>query len=242
MKFSKNDIVGQVVAHDYRAAAVFKQFGIDFCCKGNRSIADVCTRKNLSPETVLERLARATEASDAPADNFKDWDLDLLADYIEKRHHRYVTEKIAEIMPFLNKVVRVHGERHPELLEIEALFRGAAEELIHHMKKEEMILFPYVRNLVRAARDGKETPAPPFGTVENPIRVMQHEHDTEGDRFRKIAELSNNYTPPEDACTTYRVVFLMLKAFEEDLHLHIHLENNILFPKAIELEQSGQPA
>lgn len=143
--------------------------------------------------------------------------------------------KIQEITPFLHKVVRVHGNLHPELIEIEQLFKESAGELTAHMKKEELILFPYIRKMVEAQRSGTQVQAP-FGTVHNPIRMMMHEHDSEGERFRKIAALSNNYTPPADACNTYKVTYSLLKEFEEDLHLHIHLENNILFPKSIELE------
>jgi regulator of cell morphogenesis and NO signaling len=159
--------------------------------------------------------------------------MDLLADYIEKKHHRYVEHKIPELKSYLSKVAKVHGERHPELLEIEALFTAAAHELLSHMRKEELILFPFVRNMT----SNSDFQQPPFGTVVNPIEMMKQEHDTEGERFRKISALSNQYTPPLDACTTYKVAFALLKEFEEDLHFHIHLENNILFPKAIETEK-----
>ncbi|MNR31126.1 Iron-sulfur cluster repair protein DnrN [compost metagenome] len=136
-----------------------------------------------------------------------------------------------EIVPFLNKVASVHGDRHPELLEVQQLFRGCVEELTSHMQKEEQILFPFVRQLAT----GKSVQAP-FGSVQNPINMMMHEHTAEGERFRRIVELTDNYMPPEDACNTYKVTFALLQEFEEDLHLHIHLENNIMFPRAIALE------
>ena len=139
-------------------------------------------------------------------------------------------------MPFLHKVVKVHGDKHPELIEIEKLFNECAIELTTHMQKEEMILFPFVRKMVTGA---ESIATPIFGTVQNPIKMMMHEHENEGDRFRKIAALTNNYTAPADACNTYTVTYLLLQEFEEDLHLHIHLENNILFPKAIALEQQA---
>lgn len=160
-----------------------------------------------------------------------------MADYIEKKHHRYVEEKTREITPYLDKICRVHGDRHPELFEINEHFNATAGELAAHMKKEELILFPFVRKMAKAKQENTKLEAPHFGTVENPIQMMMHEHTAEGERFRKIETLSNNYTPPEDACNTYRVTFALLKEFEADLHLHIHLENNILFPKAIELEK-----
>ena len=233
MNISKENIVGEVVAKDYRAASVFKSRGIDFCCKGNRSIRDVCEKENLDSSELVEELNQLAKHNVHEAVDYQSWDMDLLADYIEKKHHRYVAKKIPELKAYLNKVAKVHGERHPELLEIENLFTASAQELLAHMQKEETILFPYVRKM--AVKENRQKP--PFGTIQNPIEVMMHEHDTEGDRFRKIAALSNNYTPPQNACATYKVAFALLKEFEEDLHLHIHLENNILFPKAIASEK-----
>jgi regulator of cell morphogenesis and NO signaling len=233
MSFSKENIIGEVVAKDFRTASVFKSHRIDFCCKGNRSIDEVCEKNNLNVDTLIEELNQSAQLSNEGNNDFQSWDMDLLADYIEKKHHRYVEKKIPELKAFLNKISQVHGERHPELIEIEALFTASAHELLAHMQKEEMILFPYVRKMAT----GENHNLPAFGTVQNPINMMMHEHDNEGERFRKIAGLSDNYTPPQDACTTYRVAFAMLNEFEEDLHKHIHLENNILFPKAIKAEK-----
>lgn len=236
MNVSKNDIIGELVAQDYRFASVFKSHKIDFCCQGNKTIEEACVKKNIAVDLVLCDLEFASKKKESPSTDFKTWSLDLLVDYIEKNHHRFVEQAILEIKPYLNKVSSVHGDRHPELVEINHLFTAAASELTNHMKKEELVLFPYVRQMVKAKQENLQVNEPPFGTVQNPIQVMMNEHDTEGDRFRKIAELSNNYTPPEDACNTYRVTFSLLQEFEEDLHLHIHLENNILFPKALQLE------
>ena len=186
----ENQIIGELVARDYRTASVFKKYSID-----------------------------------------------LLADYIEKKHHRYVQDKTLEIQPYLDKICKVHGERHPELLEIKEEFNASAGELAAHMKKEELILFPFIRKMTKAKLENTKVDAAHFGTVKNPIQMMMNEHTVEGNRFRKIEELSNNYTPPLDACNTYRVSFALLKEFEQDLHLHIHLENNILFPRAIEIEK-----
>lgn len=154
-----------------------------------------------------------------------------------KKHHRFVETKIQEILPYLDKITRVHGGHHPELEEVNQLFKESAGELTKHMKKEELILFPFIRKMVKAQQSGEAAQAP-FGTVQNPISAMMQEHDTEGERFRQIAELTHNYTTPEDGCNTYNVTLSLLKEFEEDLHLHIHLENNILFPKAIALEKT----
>lgn len=232
MNISEKTIIGDIVAANYKTAAVFKKAGIDFCCNGNRTIKEACDDKNLSAQNILTEIETQLDATQPIAD-FNAWSADLLADYIEKKHHRYVTTKISEIKPFLEKLTRVHGKQHPELIAVEQLFNESAGELTTHMKKEELILFPFVRAMVE-----KETADinKPFQSVLNPIGMMQHEHNTEGDRFRKIASLTNNYTPPEDACNTYKVTFALLREFEEDLHLHIHLENNILFPKAIAME------
>lgn len=233
MSITKETIVGELVAKDYRAASVFKQYGIDFCCNGNRSIANAC--KDESAITgLIEKLVLATEMKDGSNIDYKAWPLDLLADYVEKKHHRYVQEKSIEILPYLEKVVRVHGERHPELYEVETLFKESVGELTQHMKKEELVLFPIIRKMVSASSSVDTT----FGSVGNPIRAMMAEHDNEGERFRLISKLTDGYVPPADACGTYRVTYSLLKEFEDDLHLHIHIENNILFPKSIELEES----
>ncbi|NDP27755.1 MAG: iron-sulfur cluster repair di-iron protein [Flavobacterium sp.] len=237
MNIQENQIIGELVAKDYRTASVFKKYGIDFCCQGNRTINEACEKKNIDSESVVKDLDAIIQAQGENSTDYKSWPLDLLADYIEKKHHRYVEEKTAEILPYLDKICSVHGERHPELFEIKEHFIATAGELAKHMKKEELILFPFVRKLAKAKHEGAKVNAPQFGTIQNPIEAMMQEHTTEGDRFRKIEELSNNYTPPQDACNTYGVTLGLLKEFEQDLHLHIHLENNILFPKAIELEK-----
>jgi regulator of cell morphogenesis and NO signaling len=231
--------IGAIVAENYRTASVFRKFGIDFCCKGGRTIREASAGKHFNPEEVEQEL-RSLDAggSNGGSIDYRAWPLDLLADYIEKTHHRYVADKTPELRAYLNKINKVHGDRHPELKEIETLFFESSEELLQHMKKEELMLFPYIREMVAAERHHALPKRPPFGAIESPINAMMLEHEQEGDRFARIAELSQGYTPPEDACTTYKVAFANLKAFEEDLHTHIHLENNILFPKSIELDQA----
>ncbi|WP_284462033.1 iron-sulfur cluster repair di-iron protein [Chryseobacterium sp.] len=233
---AKTDFIGNIVAEDFRTAAIFKRHGIDFCCKGGRTIEEACSTKKMDPEKIYEELETLPKNEAATID-FNSWPLDLLADYIEKTHHRYVEEKTQILQAFLEKLCKVHGKRHPELFEINALFNESAHDLAAHMKKEELILFPFVRNMMKAKISGRSLPQPVFGTVENPVNMMQHEHTVEGDRFRKIAEITNEYQPPADACNTYKVAFAMLQDFENDLHKHIHLENNILFPRAIQLEK-----
>lgn len=233
---AKTNFIGNIVAEDFRTAAIFKRHGIDFCCKGGRTIEEACSTKKMDPEKIYEEL-EILPKNEAATIDFNSWPLDLLADYIEKTHHRYVEEKTQILQAFLEKLCKVHGERHPELFEINALFNESAHDLAAHMKKEELILFPFVRNMMKAKISGGSLPQPVFGTVENPVNMMQHEHTVEGDRFRKIAEITNEYQPPADACNTYKVAFAMLQDFENDLHKHIHLENNILFPRAIQLEK-----
>lgn len=236
MTITSEKTIGEIVAEDFRTAQIFKKHQIDFCCKGGRSIQSVCEAKNIPMEDLLQELGDIQVERENSQD-YRSWPADLLADYIEKTHHRYVEEKIPVIIPFLEKLCKVHGGRHPELFEITDHFKKSAQDLAAHMKKEELILFPFVRKMVEAKRLGKDLERPHFGTVENPVEMMKHEHDTEGERFRQISMLSNNYTPPADGCTTYRVTFAMLQEFEDDLHTHIHLENNILFPQAIEKEK-----
>jgi regulator of cell morphogenesis and NO signaling len=237
MKITENNIIGELVAHDYHTASIFKKYGIDFCCQGNRTIEDACNTKKIDSKLIIADLNSITQMPIESSIDYQSWPIDLLADYIEKKHHRYVEEKIQEIKSYLEKICRVHGDKHPELIAINQLFSDAASELAVHMKKEELVLFPFVRKMVVVKKSNSPLNPPHFGTVENPIHAMMHEHNNEGERFRKIESLSNNYTPPQDACNTYRVTFALLKEFESDLHLHIHLENNILFPKAIELEK-----
>ncbi|MBS1779872.1 MAG: iron-sulfur cluster repair di-iron protein [Bacteroidetes bacterium] len=241
MNITKETTIGAIVAKDYRAASIFNNSNIDFCCNGNRTIATVCSEQNLSADELISQLQQTVSAtagnSDAVSD-YKSWPLDLLADFIEKKHHRYVTTQIPVIQAYLEKIIRVHGDRHPELQEIKTHFDACAGELTMHMKKEELLLFPFIHKMVQTKQSGSKITGAPFGTVQNPIRAMMHEHDIEGDRFRKIRELSNDYNVPADGCNTYSVTFATLREFEEDLHLHIHLENNILFPKSIELEES----
>jgi len=229
--------IGQFVAEDYRTAAVFSKYKIDFCCNGGRTINEACDKKDIDSNVLLDELNAVLNNKGGESIDYKSWPLDLLIDYIEKKHHRYVEEKIPVLRQFLDKLCRVHGERHPELLKINELFTASAGELASHMKKEELILFPFVKKMVNATLGQGAIQSPQFGSVENPIAMMMQEHDNEGERFREIAKLTNDYNPPADACNTYRVTYAMLEEFEQDLHLHIHLENNILFPKAIKLEQ-----
>ncbi|WP_432222205.1 iron-sulfur cluster repair di-iron protein [Flavobacterium sp. TMP13] len=242
MEILEKTTIGEYVAKDFRTAAVFTQYGIDFCCKGNRTIEEACEKKQFNSNEVEAKVMDVLAMKTDEGIDFNSWPLDLPADYVEKTHHRYVEDKSQILLPFLDKLCKVHGASHPELFKVNDLFIGCAQEMAQHMKKEELILFPFIKKLVKAeATDGKFE-NPHFGTVNNPIEMMMHDHVVEGERFVKIAELTNNYTPPADGCNTYKVTYAMLQEFESDLHKHIHLENNILFPKASKLEEKLRTA
>lgn len=222
--------VSQIVAQNYKTAKVFTAHGIDFCCNGGIPLKEACQQKEVSLNTLVEKIEQALKEPEEI--NFSSMPIDTLAQYIVQTHHHYVRTTLPALTTYLTKLCQVHGERHPELFEIKALFMASAQELTQHMAKEEQVLFPYIQALAASVKGTYPLSEPHFGHIQNPISMMQAEHEQEGERFRKIATLSNNYTPPKGACQTYRVAFSVLQEFEHDLHKHIHLENNILFPKA----------
>jgi regulator of cell morphogenesis and NO signaling len=228
--------VGDVVAADYRAAAVFSTYGIDFCCGGGQTIEETCQARGLNVEQVIGEIRSVCEHEDPAAPKFAEWDAPALIDHIVSKHHTYVRRALPAIAAYTAKLSTVHGPNHPELLEVERIFGDVVAEMTSHMMKEEQILFPYVNQLATAAARHETLPASPFGTVGNPIRMMEDEHESAGNATARIRELTGGYAPPPDACTTYRVCLQELEAFEQDLHAHVHLENNILFPKALRLE------
>jgi len=229
--------IGEIVTENYRTASIFNNYNIDFCCKGNVPFGEACSNKNIDSEKLLNEVKTILNATSDSSLDYQNWQIDLLANHIEAKHHSYVVNKTPEINNFLNKLCSVHGKNHPELFQVREMFSASAGELAKHMKKEELILFPYVRQMVLSQQKNEKLKTPHFGTVTNPIQMMMTEHSTEGDRFRMMEEITKNYTVPSDGCTTYKVTYSMLKEFQDDLHLHIHLENNILFPKAILMEE-----
>jgi regulator of cell morphogenesis and NO signaling len=241
MQTTTNAIIRDIVAENFRAAAVFQKHGLDFCCRGNRPIDDACREKGIETQAVLADLAMiGTGHDDMP--KFSNWEPDVLIDFILNNHHQYVSRMIPVLSVHTGKIAAVHGGRHPELIEVARHFAAIAAELEIHMRKEELVLFPYIRSLVIARRAGMSPATPPFGSVSNPIAMMEQEHQTAGDEMAVIRELTGGYAIPDDACTTYRVTLQELADFERDLHQHVHLENNILFPKAIALEQGATVA
>jgi regulator of cell morphogenesis and NO signaling len=220
---------------------VFETLGIDYCCGGKKSLRDACTSAQVPLERVMELLSNAANTLAGPDDAV--WStapLDNLTTHIVQKHHRYVRQEIPRLDLMLAKVADKHGAAHAELSEIKRLFAAIAQELSTHLLKEEQVLFPHIDRMAIALR--QESPLPPafFGTVEHPIANMLADHDDAGEVLARMRELSNGYAPPEGACPTYRALYQGLAEFEQDLHRHIHLENNILFPRAIEMERSGR--
>lgn len=234
--FEKEKTVGELVAEDFRKAEVFKKFKIDFCCGGKKTLAQVCKEKKLDLLQLEKELKEVNPQNHIASQNYNTWSLDFLVDYILNTHHNYVKSAIPLLLEFTHKVARVHGEQHPEVITLAEKFNLVADDLQSHLLKEETVLFPYIKELVQVQKNHSAVNEGGFGTVKNPIRMMEHEHETVGKLLGEMRELTNNYTPPASACTTYKVMFLKLNEFEEDLHQHIHLENNILFPKSIQLE------
>jgi regulator of cell morphogenesis and NO signaling len=222
------------------ATRVFEKLGIDYCCGGNRTLEQACQAAHLPVSQVLDSLELATAL--APP-NDRAWHgahLSGLIAHIQDTHHKYTREEVARLSRLFDKVCSVHGKRHPELLDLRATFACLGQELTAHMAKEEMILFPYIAALEQAAVQKRSLAPPPFGTVTNPVATMMHEHDDAGNALRDMRRASSGYTPPSDACISYQTLYQALAEFEADLHQHIHLENNVLFPRAIELEQQSR--
>jgi len=235
MTITADKTVAEIVTENIKTADVFKKHGIDFCCGGGVPLEEICIKNSLNYNLVLKELA-AVEKATQHSYNYDKWELPFLIDHIVNIHHHYVKDSILVIYQYANKVAKVHGDHYKEVVEINNLFLEVANELTSHMQKEEQVLFPYIKQLVNAEKEGVQLDIPHFGSVENPIRMMEAEHEMAGDIFKRIAILSNNYTPPKEACNTFKALYSKLQEFEEDLHQHIHLENNILHPKAKVLE------
>jgi regulator of cell morphogenesis and NO signaling len=230
--------VGDIVAADFRTAAVFESFGIDFCCGGRYEFADACRRAAADPAAVRHALDALPPVADR-RDDMTSAPLEQLIEHIVETHHMYVRSALPAIAGYLKKLVEAHGARHPELARVLAVFQDLRADFEQHMIKEEQVLFPYVRDLATTSRPCGVSRSP-FGTVENPIRMLEREHLEAGDEMRTIRELTHGYEAPADGCRTYAVCMAELSQFEQDLHRHVHLENNVLFPRAIQLEASSR--
>ena len=226
--------VGQIVAKDIRKAELLKSLGIDFCCGGKKTLKQVCAEKNLDFDTVNEQLS-APQNAGADKHDYLKWDAAFLADYIYHRHHLYYYDNLPLLNELMNKVAGKHGDSHPELLRLQEYFGQLQYELKTHFLKEEKVLFPAIKTM--SAAIGKGNSGRELINLNDPIQVMEADHDMAGSLLASMAAITNNYTPPQGACNSFGLLYAKLKDLEDDLHLHVHLENNILFPKAIELQK-----
>lgn len=234
MKIDENKTVAEVVSENIKASNVFKKHGIDFCCGGGISIEKACKKNNVDFSTLERELAVIDESPNRSYD-YNNWDLNFLMDHIIHVHHTYVEESLPIILQYAEKVATVHGHHYDEVIKINELIKEAATDLGAHLKKEELILFPYIKRLIKL--DKGDFSIENLIKPDNPIEILEEEHESVGNTFKTIAMLTNNYTPPEGACNTFRALYASLEEFEQDLHQHVHLENNILHPKAIALEK-----
>lgn len=232
-----DETLGAIAAKDLRKAEVFKKYGLDFCCGGKKTVKEACSEKGIDVTLVEKELQQADNAPAATSARplpFNEWNLDFLADYIVNTHHSYVKKMMPDLKAYADKVARVHGGHHPELMEINQLVQQTMKEMAEHTIEEETVLFPYIKKL--GTLNGDATAAD-IDHVEESIDLRVQEHELVGGNMEKIRALSSNYTVPEDGCSSYSFLFKSLNEFEQDLHIHVHLENNILFPKAIALEK-----
>jgi regulator of cell morphogenesis and NO signaling len=233
------ETVREIALNQPSSIRVFERFGIDYCCGGRKPLAVACTEQDVEIDQVLNALAQAAAE---PSPEETDWSkesLESLTAHIISKHHEYVKKESPRLEQLAKKVLAAHGPNHPELTQITSAFQSLSEELSQHMMKEEMILFPYIVQLERSITGGGPRPHGCFGSVQSPIAMMTHEHDSAGELVAEMRRRSGNYTVPPDACPTFHAFYNGLKDYERDLHQHIHLENNIQFPRAIELEASS---
>lgn len=224
--------VGEIVANDIRTAAIFEKHGIDFCCGGKIPLSDICREKGLDPALLRQEIA---QLNDTPVDrnrNYAAWPLPFLADYIVNTHHAYLNGNTAQIAAYAEKIAAVHGAHHPEVIEIAAIFRQIASDMTDHLRHEEEVLFPALARIDAARKAGTEPDVADRETIRAALVTLDREHQVIGDAVHSIRHLANGYALPGGVCATYALTYRMLKEFEDDLHMHVHLENNILFPKA----------
>lgn len=231
------ETLGQLAAKDLGKAQVFKKYGLDFCCGGKKTVREACAEKGLDAAKVEDELRQAGREKGEHPLPYAEWSLAFLADYIVNTHHSYIKKNLPEMRTFAQKVKAVHGESHPELETVWQLVESIHGELYPHLEIEERIVFPYIKSLSAIAEGGPAAATVDPGAAYNPIRRMEIEHETVGQYLASLRTVTDNYRLPADACASYTVLYHMLEEFEEDLHLHIHLENNILFPKTLALEK-----
>jgi len=239
----ENKTVREIAIENPATVRIFESLGIDYCCGGRRALGEACERAHVALPEVLEMISKAGSQSGSPErDQWSDAPLGDLIQHIVSRHHSFVRQEVPRLEALLEKVVKRHGDVHPELCSIQAFFSALGQELFAHMMKEEHILFPYLEKMEAAALGNEGFPVSCFGTIQLPIARMLADHDDAGELTAKIRALADGFQAPEGACPSYRGLYHGLEEFERDLHRHIHLENNILFPRAVEMERGSQEA
>ena len=227
--------IREIISQDYRSAVVFRTFGIDICWTGDLTIPEVCAQKNVDPKDLLEKLEDAFVLPNEENLDFSSWPLNQLTNYIENKYHRLIRERVPVIAEFLKRTVKVHGVFEPNLKKIKALFDQSTPELLDHLQREELIIFPFIRKIVGNGQSKDLLLGPSFLRVKDTIFKFMKEHDQEGDYLKEIRSLTNNFAPPVYACSTYKVVFALLREFETNMKQYANLERNILFQGAINL-------
>jgi regulator of cell morphogenesis and NO signaling len=230
--------IREIAVENPATTRVFEELKIDYCCGGRRSFNDACRTAGVNPQFVSQKIIEVLSFQNVQIESPEQKSASDLIDYILEKHHVFTRREIERLAALMKKVSRRHGANHPEIFALENEFRSLGEDLYPHMKKEEMVLFPFIRHLEMSAANNLSIPRPPFCTVKNPVQAMMTEHDTAGDCLRKMREITKDYALPENACTSFRALYAGLVELEKDLHQHIHLENNVLFHKAVELEQN----
>lgn len=223
--------IGDIVAEDFRTALIFRNNNIDFCCGGKKSLGEACREKGIDPSTVERQLSELSATPPNPGQDFNNWSPAFLCDYIVNTHHKYVLKTLPDLVFYTQKIANVHADRHPELLDVAVLFADINKELLQHLRNEEEVLFPAIKNVLATPDKASKK------TIVDEITRMAAEHEFAGGAMDKISEITHHYKLPEDACSTYQVTFKLLEQFEDDLHVHVHLENNILYPKALKLAE-----
>jgi regulator of cell morphogenesis and NO signaling len=231
----ENITIGEIVAADFRTATVFENHGIDFCCGGTVTLAAVCTQNGLDLAAIASELKAVKDEPTDRSQNYSSWALPFLADYIVNTHHAYLKENDEQIAAYARKIADVHGAHHPEVIRISAIFDKIAADMTAHLKEEEEVFFPALKRVDAARISGNTPDAGDRRTIRLSLLTLHREHEEIGDAIHTIRDLSSGYTIPDDVCNTFTVTYRKLKEFEDDLHKHVHLENNILFQKAAEL-------
>ena len=225
----EEQLLGNIVAMDFRAASVLSKAGLDFCCGGSKTLDAACREKGISTEEIIEKLSDLENQPVIPGQNFNEWQPGFLSDYIVNVHHSYIRRTVPDLLFYTDKIMNVHGDRHPELSEVAVLFAKLSHELLLDLDREEKVLFPAIKEAVRTRSSEA------LKTIAGEMPGMSSEHEFVGGTMDKINEITGGYNVPADGCNTYAVTYRLLKEFEDDIHIHVHLENNILFPKSLKL-------